>query len=133
MIQRDWIITNYCKANIKQLGFIYDEKTDYWKYSFPVRYWKRRQTLRCDVFISRDKDHVWVNVFDSMNCIYPAFYTQEYGRYGEFVDIAEKKILYKLKSLGIIEKRPKNKEKKKYGSSRKLRKSNKNKISRRRT
>lgn len=121
MIQRDWIITNYCKANIKQLGFMYDEKTDYWKYSFPVRYWKRRQTLRCDVFINRDKDHVWVNVFDSMNCIYPAFYTQEYGRYGEFVDIAEKKILYKLKSLGIIEKRPKNKEKKKYGSSRKKR------------
>ena len=121
MIQKNWIITDYCKKNIKQLGFIYDEKTDYWKYSFPVRYWKRRQTLRCDVFISRDKDHVWINVFDNMNCIYPAFYAQEYGCYGEFVNIAEKKILYKLKSLGIIEKRPKNKEKKKYGSSRKKR------------
>lgn len=125
MIQKNWIITNYCKANIKQLGFIYDEKTDYWKYSFPVRYWKRRQTLRCDVFISRDKDHAWVNVFDSTNCIYPAFYTQEYGCYGEFVDIAEKKILYKLKSLGIIEK----KEKKKYGH----RKNNKSKVSHRRS
>lgn len=129
MIQKKWVITNYCKTNIKKLGFIYDEKTDYWKYSFPVRYWKRRQTLRCDVFISRNKDHVWINVFDNTNCIYPAFYTQEYGRYGDFVEVAEKKILYKLKSLGIIEK----KEKKKYGSSRKLRKSNKNKISRRGT
>ena len=117
MIQKKQVITNYCKTNIKKLGFIYDEKTEYWKYSFPVRYWKRRQTLRCDVFISRNKDHVWINVFDNTNCIYPAFYTQEYGRYGDFVDIAEKKILYKLKSLGIIEK----KEKKKYGSSRKKR------------
>ena len=34
MIQKNWIITDYCKKNIKQLGFIYDEKTDYWKYSF---------------------------------------------------------------------------------------------------
>lgn len=133
MIQRDWIITNYCKNNIKQLGFIYDEKMDYWKYVFPVRFWKRKPTLFCSVCISRDKDHVWVNVFDCMDYVYSAFYTQEYGRYGDFVEVAEKKILYKLKSLGIIEKKPKNKEKKKYGSSRTLRKNNKNKISRRRT
>ena len=121
MIQRDWIITDYCKKNIKQLGFVYDEKMDYWKYVFPVRFWKRKPTLFCNVCISRDKDHVWVNVFDCMEYVYSAFYTQEYGHYGDFVEIAEKKILYKLKSLGIIEKKPKNKEKKKYGSNRKKR------------
>lgn len=121
MIQRDWVITDYCKKNIKQLGFIYDEKMDYWRYVFPVRYWKRKPTLFCSVCISRDKDHVWVNVTDCTDCIYTAFYTQEYGRYGDFVEVAEKKILYKLKSLGIIEKKPKNKEKKKHGSNRKKR------------
>lgn len=114
MIQRDWIITDYCKKNIKQLGFVYNEKMDYWEYIFPVRYWKRKPTLFCSVCISRDKDHVWVNVFDCLEYVYSAFYTQEYGRYGDFVEVAEKKILYKLKSLGIIEKKSKNKEKKKY-------------------
>lgn len=114
MIQRDWIIADYCKKNIKQLGFIYNEKMDYWEYIFPVRYWKRKPTLFCSVCISRDKDHVWVNVFDCLEYVYSAFYTQEYGRYGDFVEVAEKKILYKLKSLGIIEKKSKNKEKKKY-------------------
>ena len=114
MIQRDWIITDYCKKNIKQLGFIYNEKMDYWEYIFPVRFWKRKPTLFCSVCINRDRDHVWVNVFDCLEYVYSAFYTQEYGRYGDFVEIAEKKILYKLKSLGIIEKKSKNKEKKKY-------------------
>lgn len=121
MIQKNWIITDYCKKNIKQLGFIYDEKMDYWEYTFPVRFWRRKPTLFCKVYISRDKDHIWINVYDNMNYIYPAFYTQEYGRYGNFVEMAEKKILYKLKSLGIIEKKSKNKEKKKHGSSRKKR------------
>jgi len=121
MIQKDWIITDYCKKNIKQLGFVYDEKMDYWRYVFPVRFWKRKPTLFCSVCISRDKDHVWVNVFDCMEYVYSAFYTQEYGHYGDFVEIAEKKILYKLKSLGIIEKKKKNMENKKYGSDRKKR------------
>lgn len=133
MIQKDWIITDYCKSNIKQLGFIFNEKMNYWEYIFPVRFWKRKPTLFCSVCVNRDKDHVWVNVYNSMNYIYPAFYTQEYGRYGDFVEIAEKKILYKLKNLGIIEKKPKNKEKNKHGRSRTLRKSNKDKVSRRRT
>ena len=133
MIQKDWIITDYCKKNIKQLGFIYDEKMDYWRYVFPVRFWKRKPTLFCSVCISRDKDHVWVNVFDCMEYVYTAFYTQEYGRYGDFVEIAEKKILYKLKSLGIIEKKKKNMEnkRKKYGNNRQ--KNNNNKVSRRRS
>ncbi len=121
MIQRDWIITDYCKNNIKQIGFVFNEKMNYWTYTFPVRFWKRKPTLFCHVYISREKDHVWVNVYDCMDYIYSAFYTQEYGRYGDFVEVAEKKILYKLKSLGIIEKKPKNKEKKKYGSNRKKR------------
>lgn len=133
MIQRDWIITDYCKNNIKQIGFVFNEKMNYWTYTFPVRFWKRKPTLFCHVCISREKDHVWVNVYDCMDYVYSAFYTQEYGRYGDFVEVAEKKILYKLKSLGIIERKPKNKEKKKYGSSKKLRKNNKNKISRRGT
>lgn len=134
MIQRDWIITDYCKSNIKPLGFVYDERMEYWKYTFPVRFWKRMPTLFCTVCISRDKDHVWVNVFDCMNCIYPAFYSQEYGRYGDFVEVAEKKILYKLKSLGIIEKEKKKNDlcKRKRGQ-RTRQKNNNNKVSRRRT
>lgn len=118
MIQRDWIITDYCKKNIKQLGFVFNEKMNYWIYIFPVRFWKRKPTLFCHVCISREKDHVWVNVYDCMDCVYSAFYTQEYGRYGDFIEIAEKKIFYKLKSLGIIEK----KEKKKNGRKRNRRK-----------
>ena len=51
-----------------------------------------------------------------MDYVYSAFYTQEYGRYGDFVEVAEKKILYKLKNLGIIEKKKKNIEKEKSGN-----------------
>ena len=46
-----------------------------------------------------------------MGYVYSAFYTREYGRYGDFVEIAEKKILYKLKNLGIIENKKKEKKK----------------------
>lgn len=133
MVQRNWVITDYCKDNIKQLGFIYNERMDYWSYSFPIRFWKRMPTLLCCVHISRDKDHAWVNVFDNMGCYYSPFYSQEYGQYDDFIKTAEKKILYKLSSLGIIEKKPKNKEKNKHERSRTLRKSNKDKVSRRRT
>ena len=126
MIQRNWIITDYCKKNIKQLGFIYNEKMDYWEYIFPVRYWKRKPTLFCSVCISRDKDHVWINVFDCLEYVYSAFYTQEYGRYGDFVEVAEKKILYKLKSLGIIEKKKKEKKKNDLCKRKYRRKRNKN-------
>ena len=111
MIQRDWIITDYCENNIKQLGFVYDEKMNYWIYTFPVRFWKRKPTLFCQVCISREKDHVWINVLDCLGYVYSAFYTREYGRYGDFVEIAEKKILYKLKNLGIIENKKKEKKK----------------------
>ena len=123
MVQRNWVITDYCKDNIKQLGFTYNEKMDYWSYSFPIRFWKRMPTLLCCVHISRDKDHAWVNVFDNMGCYYSPFYSQEYGRY-DFIETAEKKILYKLNSLGIIEKKPKNKENKRYEH----RKKRKNKV-----
>lgn len=133
MLNKHWIITDYCKDNLKQLGFLYDPKMDYWRYLFPVRFWKRRPTLFCSILISRDKDYVCVNVIDNMNNFYPAFYCQEYGHYGDFIETAEKKILYKLKSLGIIEKKSEIKEKKKYGHTRVYRKSSKNKIPRRRS
>ena len=79
MVQRNWVITDYCKDNIKQLGFTYNEKMDYWSYSFPIRFWKRKPTLLCCVHISRDKDHVWVNVFDNMGCYYSPFYKRRFS------------------------------------------------------
>lgn len=131
------IITEYCKSNLKKLGFVFDNKLECWIYSFPVRYWKRMPTLFCRVRISRDKDCVAVDVLDTFDQLYPAFYHIEYGCYGEFLDMAKKKIAYKLDSLGIKEKKEddhrrsnqnridRKKEKTKNG--------HKNKISRRRS
>lgn len=125
MADRQWIISDYCKENIKRLGFFFDPYLEMWTYTFPVLTWKRVPTLICKVIVSRDKDFACVNVVDAFGDIYPPYYNREYGQYDKYISRVNRKILYKLKSLGII----KNKEKNKNGH----RKSNKNKISRRRT
>ena len=110
MIQREWIVTDYCKNNIKKLGFLYDTKTEYWKYSFPVCKWNKNPVLICKIYISSDLNFAFCNVVDTSDNIYPPFYHKDYGVYGDFIRKAERRILYKLKSLGIIEKKQKNRK-----------------------
>ena len=133
MTNRQWIVTDYCKENIKQLGFLFDPYLEEWTYSFPVLTWKRVPTLVCKVIVSRDKDFICINVVDAFGHLYPPYYNREYGRYDKYIKTVDRKILYKLKSLGIIEKKIKNKEKENYGRKESYWKSSKSKVSRRRS
>lgn len=128
---KTWIVTDYCKDNLKQHGFVYDMDLECWKLIFPVRFWKRNPTLYCRVYLSRDKECTSINIVDAFDQLYPAFYYSEYGKYGDFIQTAKKKILYKLNSIGIKEKKIKIKEKKKHASNRK-KYGSKSKVSRRR-
>ena len=112
------IVTDYCKQNYKQLGFIYDKNRECWKYSFPVHFWKEYPTLFCRIYLSSDLSYASYDVMDTFNNLYTPFYHCEYGVYGDFISKAKRKILYKFKKLGIIEKKIKNKEKKKNGCKR---------------
>lgn len=113
------IITDYCRDNLKKLGFTFNHRLECWAYTFPIRYWKRMPTLFCRVRISRDKECVAVDVIDSFEQLYPAFCYPEYGVYGDFIEATKRKITYKLDALGIKENKIKIKEKrkrmKKYG------------------
>lgn len=129
MSKKQWVITDYCKENVMKLGFFFNPYLEIWTYSFPVLTWKRVPTLICKVILSRDKDFVCVNVIDAFGDIYPPYYNQEYGQYDKYIKSVNRKILYKLKSLGIIENKIKDKEKKKNG----YRKSGKSKVSCRRS
>lgn len=133
MAHRRWVVTDYCKENIKKLGFFFDPYLEMWIYSFPVLTWKRVPTLICKVVLSRDKDFVCVNVVDAFGDMYSPYYSQEYGQYDKYIQRVDRKILYKLKSLGIIENKIKNKEKKRKRYENNRQKANNNKVSRRRS
>ncbi len=105
MIHKQWIITDYCKSNIKKLGFYYDSDLDVWRYTFPLRHWNRTPVLFCLLYIGRDKDYLSINVIDSFGEIYTPYYCQEYGQYGRFLKTIDNKIMRKLNSIGIIERK----------------------------
>ena len=113
------IVTDYCKQNYKQLGFIYDRSKECWKYSFPVHFWGEHPILFCRIYLNNDLSRASYDVVDTFNNLYTPFYGYEYGRYGEFIIKARKKIFYRLKKLGLIEKKIKIKEKKKDGRRKK--------------
>lgn len=116
MIQNELIVTDYCKVNLRKLGFIYDYGTEMWKYTFTVLFYKRNPVLTCYIYISKDNDFCTIQVVDSFNNPYAPYYSHEYGRYGDYLKKIDRKILYRLKNLGIIKKKEK-----KYGSNRKKR------------
>lgn len=112
------IVTDYCKYNYKELGFIYDKDRECWRYSFPVCFWQKYPVLFCRIYLSSDLARASYDVMDAFNNLYTPFYGYEYGVYGDFINKAKRKILYKLKKLGLIEKKNKIKEKKKNGCKR---------------
>lgn len=125
MTQNKLIVTDYCKANLRKLGFIYDYGTEMWKYTFTVLFYKRNPVLTCYIYISKDNDFCTIQVVDSFNNPYAPYYSHEYGRYGDYLKKIDRKILYKLKKFHIIVKKKdiiekRKKRKKTYGSNSKM-------------
>lgn len=106
MKKTEWIVTKYCRDNIKKLGFIYTYPPESWSISFPIY----KKILFCDVNISTDFEYISVNVKDTFGQPYPPWYTQEFGRYDDYLNKINRTIQYKLKKLGIIKKRGKKNE-----------------------
>lgn len=94
-------MTDYSYENLKALNFknVYSEPELYC-YKFVVDQYKNTPTLICTLMLDSTNGNVQIDVSDSNNNFYPAFY-QDMNGFDNYIEKINNKIKYRLIKLGI--------------------------------
>lgn len=109
-IKREFIKKNMTKEWLLSNGFHYNKlfntiDTEVYTYRFPVYKYEGFLTiLECELKVILGEENVYINVYDYKTINkYAPFYCTEYGGCNVILNEIWKKIINKLKKLGIVE------------------------------
>lgn len=88
------------RTKLKELGFRYDSKLEYYVCKFPVYNYKKQPVIFCKIGVNEeDNNSIWYNVCEANDALYAGYYNNEYG-HNTMIERIDKAILHKLKDLG---------------------------------
>lgn len=97
---------NANKHTLRVLGFNYsprisDEEFEGYEYSFPIYFYKKTPILWCNIRLWLNNRRVNIDVVDSNNNYYSAFYVADSKVDHDVLKVIDRRVFLKLKEFGI--------------------------------